>query len=145
MSFDLMISPWQATAARRLAEDFPDIQIVLNHCGSPMDRDPGKRRVDFVLGDCHGASCAPRLVDQAERWLRARGYTTARNDPYAGGYVTRHYGRPREGVHSLQVEVARPLYMDEARIERLPRMAAFQRDLTRLVRALAGTHWSFIR
>ena len=36
-----------------------------------------------------------------------------RNDPYAGGYITRHYGRPREGVQALQIEVARDLYMDE--------------------------------
>ena len=43
-----------------------------------------------------------------------------RNDPYAGGYITRHYGRPREGVHALQIEIARELYMDEGRIERLP-------------------------
>ena len=42
-----------------------------------------------------------------------------RNDPYAGGYITRHYGRPREGVHALQIEINRTLYMDEARIERL--------------------------
>jgi N-formylglutamate deformylase len=68
-----------------------------------------------------------------------------RNDPYAGGYVTRHYGRPRDGVHALQVEVARPLYMDETRIERLPRMLALQADLTRLIAALAATDWSFLR
>ena len=43
------------------------------------------------------------------------GYTVRRNDPYAGGYITRHYGRPREGVHALQIEVARRLYMDETR------------------------------
>ena len=65
-----------------------------------------------------------------------------RNDPYAGGYVTRHYGRPREGVHALQVEIARPLYMDETRIERLPRMAALQADLTRVVASLAIADWT---
>ena len=52
------------------------------------------------------------------------GYSVRRNDPYAGGYITRHYGRPREGVHALQIEIARELYMDESRIERLPGFAA---------------------
>ena len=49
-----------------------------------------------------------------------------RNDPYAGGYITRHYGRPREGVHALQIEIARELYMDEGQIERLSSFAAVQ-------------------
>ena len=73
------------------------------------------------------------------------GYRVRRNDPYAGGYVTRHYGRPREGVHALQIEVARPLYMDESRIERLPRMAALVEDLTRMIGALAAADWSMLR
>ena len=54
-----------------------------------------------------------------------------RNDPYAGGYITRHYGRPREGVHALQIEIARGLYMDESRIEKLPGFAAVQATVTR--------------
>ena len=61
-----------------------------------------------------------------------------RNDPYAGGYVTRHYGRPREDVHALQIEIARGLYMDEGRIERLPRFPAVQRDIATLIGRLAA-------
>ena len=86
-----------------------------------------------MLGDAHGTACAPRATRLVEEVLSGLGYRVRRNDPYAGGYVTRHYGRPREGVHALQIEIARPLYMDEARIERLPRMAALQADLTRLI------------
>ena len=44
------------------------------------------------------------------------GFGPAHNDPYAGGYCTRHYGRPEEHVHSLQIELSRALYMDEATI-----------------------------
>ena len=100
---------------------------------------------DFVLGDAHGTSCALRATRLVEEALSGMGYRVRRNDPYAGGYVTRHYGRPREGVHALQIEVARPLYMDEERIERLPRMAALQADLTHLIAALRRTDWSFLR
>jgi N-formylglutamate deformylase len=61
-----------------------------------------------------------------------------RNDPYAGGYVTRHYGRPRDGVHALQIEVSRRLYMDERRIERHGGFARLQRDLTDLIAFIAA-------
>ena len=57
---------------------------------------------------------APALIQQAEMRLRDLGFRVRRNDPYAGGYITRHYGRPREGVHALQIEVCRSLYMKEA-------------------------------
>jgi N-formylglutamate amidohydrolase len=93
---------------------------------------------DFVLGDAHGTACTPRVTGLVEKVLSGFGYQVRRNDPYAGGYVTRHYGRPREGVHVLQVEVARRLYMDEARIERGAGFASVQRDLTSLVAAIAA-------
>ena len=97
---------------------------------------------DFVLGDAHGTTCAQRVTRTAEEVLQGMGYRVRRNDPYAGGYVTRHYGRPRENVHALQIEVARSLYMDERLIERRPGMAALTRDLSRLVARLAATDWT---
>ncbi len=98
----------------------------------------GARPADFVLGDAHGTACTPRTARLVEELLADSGYTVRRNDPYAGGYITRHYGRPREGVHALQIEIARELYMDESRIERLPRFGSVQQDITRFIVALAG-------
>ena len=92
---------------------------------------------DFVLGDAHGTACAPRITRLVEQTLAALGYDVRRNDPYAGGYVTRHYGRPREGVHALQIELARSLYMDEARFQRTPGFAALRRNLAALTARLA--------
>jgi N-formylglutamate amidohydrolase len=94
------------------------------------------RPVDFVLGDLHGSACASRVTRAAEAFLSAKGYLVRRNDPYAGGFITRHYGRPADDVHVLQVEIARALYMDEARIERLPGFVAVQRQITDLVAAI---------
>jgi N-formylglutamate deformylase len=91
---------------------------------------------DFVLGDVHGTACSPRITRFVERALTEAGYSVRRNDPYAGGYITRHYGRPLERVHALQIEVARSLYMDEARIERSASFASVQADLTSLVEAI---------
>ena len=93
---------------------------------------------DIVLGDAHGTSCGPGVMRAVEQALTGLGYTVRRNDPYAGGFITRHYGRPREGVHALQIEIARTLYMDEARIERLRRFSAIQGDMTALIGYLAA-------
>jgi N-formylglutamate amidohydrolase len=106
--------------------------------GGPADRDPGKRRVDFVLGDCFGASCAPAVMREAESYLRKQGFAVARNDPYAGGFTTRHYGQPARGRHALQIEINRGLYMDELRIERSTGFAALKRALDSFIEAMAG-------
>lgn len=100
---------------------------------------------DFVLGDAHGTACAPRITRLVERSLAELGYVVRRNDPYAGGYVTRHYGRPRDGIHALQIEIARNLYMDEARIEKLPGFDAIRADLDRLMLHLAGEAPALLR
>ncbi|GLK79351.1 N-formylglutamate amidohydrolase [Methylopila turkensis] len=68
---------------------------------------------EVVLGDRYGTSCAPAIMDLAEQTLRKAGFVVARNRPYAGGYITEHYGAPASGFHALQVEINRGLYMDE--------------------------------
>jgi N-formylglutamate deformylase len=93
---------------------------------------------DFVLGDAHGAACAAAVTRRAEQELTDLRYRVRRNDPYAGGYITRHYGRPRERVHALQIEVCRSLYMDETRITKLPAFDGMRCDITALVSVLAG-------
>jgi len=92
---------------------------------------------DIVLGDRFGRACDARLTDEAERLLRGMGYRVRRNDPYAGGFTTEHYGRPARGVHALQVEINRALYMDEANLELIPRAATVQADMRRLMAGLA--------
>ena len=106
--------------------------------GGPMDHDSGRPRGELVLGDRFGTSCAPLIVDVAEGVLLDLGYQVTRNDPYAGGFVTQHYGRPGNGVHALQIEINRSLYMDEKRIVPAPSMAKLSRDLDTLVGALAA-------
>lgn len=105
----------------------------------------GSNQPDFVLGDAHATACMPRATRLVEETLTGMGYRVRRNDPYAGGYVTRHYGRPRDGVHALQIEVARALYMDETRVERAPGIGPLTRDMRRLIATLAAADWSFLR
>lgn len=92
-----------------------------------------ERRVDIVLGDNHGESCAPLLVECAEQWLVAQGLRVQRNQPYAGGFTTQRYGRPNLGRHALQIEINRSLYMDEARHEELPALATMERLMSGLL------------
>lgn len=77
-------------------------------------------RPDFILGDRYGTSCNSELTEYACSILRDMGYSVSRNKPYAGGFITEHYGRPASGLHALQVEINRGLYMNEATHERSP-------------------------
>lgn len=104
----------------------------------------GGRLPDLVLGDRFGASCAAWLLEAATEIFRARGFTVARNAPFAGGYITQTYGRPALGLHALQIEVDRRLYMDESRVAPGPdfaevraRLGAAAVDLARLGRRSA--------
>lgn len=94
------------------------------------------RRTAFVLGDCHGTTCAPAVTQAVERVLSDKGYMVVRNTPYAGGFVTRHYGKPRAQVHGLQIEINRHIYMDETRIERRPALKTLAEDMRDVVAAL---------
>lgn len=105
--------------------------------GGPMDADSGKTRVDFVLGDCFGASCAPVITNHVDRVLARGGHTVTRNVPYSGGYTTVHYGRPRAGAHVLQIEINRALYMNETTYERLPGIAPLTAHVEGLMETLA--------
>ncbi len=91
---------------------------------------------EFVLGDCYGSACAPWIVEAAQTHLAALGYTVCRNTPYAGGYTTRHYGRPRLGVHALQIEINRALYMDEGTLTPLPHLRVLAGQMDGLILAL---------
>ena len=69
--------------------------------------------IDFALGDRYGRSCAPAVVERVEAILRRNGFRVARNRPYAGGHITARYGRPETGVHALQIELRRGMFMEE--------------------------------
>jgi N-formylglutamate amidohydrolase len=96
-----------------------------------------KRRADFVIGDRFGASAAPGIVEAIEQRLRGFGYAVQRNRPYAGGFITEHYGKPALSWHAVQIEIARGLYMDEASLERNDRFETVAAHLSEIIRELA--------
>lgn len=110
--------------------------------GGPADDDQGADRPGIVLGDRYGTSCAGEIIEEAERILKRLGYHVVRNNPYAGGFNTEHYGRPHRGLHALQIEINRALYMDEARLERGPGFERLRRDMSAFAAELARIDWS---
>ncbi len=97
------------------------------------------RRPDIVIGDRYGTSCTPMLPDVIEETMARLGYSVGRNKPYAGGFITEHYGNPASGLHTVQLELNRAVYMDERRRERGPRFANVMADFAELAETLATT------
>lgn len=93
---------------------------------------------DVVLGDRFGASAASDLVDAVEAVLTAEGLRVARNAPFAGAYISKHYGRPSKGQHVIQLEVDRSLYMDEQTLERHDGFDRMQGIMTSLIREVSA-------
>ena len=88
------------------------------------------RLAEIVLGDCHGTSCHPHIMKSSNEFLTGCGFSVRRNIPYAGGFITRNYGKPKEGVHALQIELNRALYMDEQYIEPLEEIKPLRHAMT---------------
>src|SRR6202521_2189058 len=114
---------------------------VLLDCHSMPSNAGGREerpRADMVLGDRYGTSCAPAVTDVIEESLRALGYAVLRNKPYAGGFITEHYGDPAAGLHAVQIEINRALYMEEREYRKSDRFETVRADLGRMVSALAA-------
>lgn len=90
-------------------------------------------RADFVLGDRYGASCHPQITAWLQAELEALGYSVRLNKPYAGGYITETYGAPAMGVHAIQIEVNRALYMNEMTLEKHPGFISLTNHISALL------------
>ncbi|QZP06853.1 N-formylglutamate amidohydrolase [Caenibius sp. WL] len=90
-----------------------------------------------VLGDRFGASCDAGLANAAQEHLRDAGLTVAANRPYAGGYVLDRHAAPRQGIHALQIEFCRSLYLDSRLMEPTEGVAATGAILAGLIRRLS--------
>jgi N-formylglutamate deformylase len=142
---DTCYRPYHAALAAAIAQSVQRFGAVWHLNLHSMPNDAYERLriasphplADFVLGDRDGTTCEPAFVDLVERELRGRGYTVARNDPYKGVQLIAQIGQPALRRHSLQIEIRRPLYMDEGTRERNAGFATLQRDLTALLRTLA--------
>jgi len=98
---------------------------------------PRGQRPDIVLGDRFGAAARGEVVDRVEAAFAAAGLRVARNAPFAGAFVTQHYGRPAEGRHVVQIEIDRALYMNEQAVRPNNAFDAFCATLSRVIAEIA--------
>jgi len=96
----------------------------------------GGPRPDFVVGDRFGASCDGKLTRGLKDAIAGLGYDIQLNRPYAGGYITEHYGRPHRGVHAVQLEINRGLYLDESTMSASLGYSKLEKNLTSLAARL---------
>ena len=122
---------------------------ILLDCHSMPSSSPEVGGCDIVLGDRYGSSAARWAVETVEGSLRGAGLCVRRNKPYAGGYITEHYGTPITGRHALQIEINRSLYMDERTLSLTKNSDALGIALSAMVGALCdkvaearGTRWA---
>jgi N-formylglutamate amidohydrolase len=110
-----------------------------------MPQLPGERLPDLVLGDGFGRTCAAGVPQTANRAAQTMGLSVARNYPYAGGFITQNYGAPARGYHALQLEFARPLYMDEKARALKPAGALVTDAVARIVEELGALDPALLR
>jgi N-formylglutamate amidohydrolase len=133
--------PYHATLQRLLSDAVNAYGVaVLIDCHSmPRIARSGDRLApDVVLGDRYGTTCAQGIIDLCEMVFAGAGLRVARNRPYAGGFIARTYGRPPHGIHAVQVEISRHLYMNEVTLEKNEGFNAIRQLVERLTLALIG-------
>ncbi|WP_244513755.1 N-formylglutamate amidohydrolase [Devosia insulae] len=147
MRIEGIYQPYHATMQRLLTEAYGAFGVaVLIDCHSMprLSRSGDRLGPDVVLGDRYGTTCAPILADLAEMVFAGAGLRVARNRPYAGGFCTRTYGRPQHGVHALQIELSRHLYMNEVTLEKNAGFGAIRQMVDRLVATLVGLDFAML-
>jgi N-formylglutamate amidohydrolase len=88
-----------------------------------------RRRADVVPGTRGRSTAGARVIDAVDAHFRTAGLSVRHDDPYRGGATTQRYGRPAAGVHAIQVELNRDLYMDERALAPKPDAMAWLRSL----------------
>ena len=104
--------------------------------GKQSDDGEGTARADFVLGDRDGTSCDPAFTGFVRAALEAMGYRVKVNDPYKGVELVRAYSDPKAGRHSLQIEINKRLYMDEASLQKTAGFSPLQKNLSALLQEI---------
>jgi N-formylglutamate amidohydrolase len=133
--------PYHETLQKLLSEAMTEFGIaVLIDCHSMprLSRSGDRLPPDIVLGDRYGTTCSPAIVDLVETVFTGAGLRVARNRPYAGGFATRAYGRPQHGIHALQIEISRHLYMNEVTLGKNQGFDAIRQIAEKLILALIG-------
>ncbi|MDI2113738.1 N-formylglutamate amidohydrolase [Commensalibacter nepenthis] len=91
--------------------------IILDMHSMPSMLKRNPYYADIVLGDGFSETCSPALINNSQKFFTEKGFKVSKNIPYAGGYITRHYGNPRQNIHVMQIEINKSIYMNENSFE----------------------------
>ena len=112
-------------------------KVLLIDCHSmPGFNSMGSRRSDIILGDRFGKSCSSEIVMLIEKLFQDLGYSVSRNYPYAGGFVTKHYGKPYESANALQIEINRDLYLNPITMDKKPGFTALAKNISLIIHSI---------
>ena len=139
MRIEGIYHPYHAALQKLLGEAMSAFGVALLidcHSMPRLSRTGDRAAPEIVLGDRYGTTCAPTLIDLVEAVFTDAGLKVARNRPYAGGFATRAYGRPQQGVHALQIEISRHLYMNETTLAKNAHFEAMRLLMERVILAL---------
>ncbi|GAB5510273.1 MAG: N-formylglutamate amidohydrolase [Hyphomicrobiales bacterium] len=143
---ETLYKPYHTVLRRSLAQTHvrfgASVLIDCHSMPSLIRTASGMLNTDFVVGDRYGTSCAPQLSDIMVESLRSFGFTVARNKPYAGGFITEHYGRPSKGIHAVQLEINRGLYMNERTLTPNAGFNAIIEALSEMMDAMFDMDWT---
>ena len=112
--------------------------------GGAHDPDAGHHRPDIVLGNCFATACNEYVINFVEKIFEGFGYRVSRNKPFAGGFTTHHYGSPQGGLHALQIEINRALYMDEKSIKPNEGIKKLNDDISEMIESLSKIEIEFL-
>ena len=90
-----------------------------------------------MISDGDGTTSDPAFTAFIASYLSDAGYSAPLNDPYKGADLVNRYSNPRQGRHSVQIEMNRKHYMNEAAVEKSDTFADFQRVPEGLIAAIA--------
>ena len=129
--------PYHETLRKLMAQSVVTFgHAVLVDCHSMPSRgarNENAKRPDIIIGDRYGTSCNGEISRNLIRRFADRGYSVTRNKPYAGGFITEHYGRPLKGLHAIQIEINRALYLDETTLRPTAGFDALQEDIAAIM------------
>jgi len=134
--------PYHEVLRKLIAQTVIDFgYAVLVDCHSMPSKGGRKEnndRPDIIIGDRYGTACNNEISLELANRFGQLGYSVARNKPYAGGFITEHYGRPQKGLHAVQIEINRGLYMNEDTMEKKPGFSRLSADISKVVNHLVA-------
>ncbi|MEL6737118.1 MAG: N-formylglutamate amidohydrolase, partial [Pseudomonadota bacterium] len=139
---DSVYRPYHDTLRKLMANTVVQFgYAVLVDCHS-MPSSGGKseagKRPDIIIGDRYGTSCNADISTTLTEHFAALGYNVTRNKPYAGGFITEHYGKPLKGLHAVQVEINRALYINEKTLQPHAGFTRLADDIRKVIQNLVS-------